>query len=109
MMHVNGEEIELILCTAPAEKADLIARLLVDERFVACVNIQEIRSVFRWEGEVQVEDEMLLICKTTTGRREETFRRLREIHPYDVPEILALPVKDGDPRYCSWVRAEVSG
>lgn len=108
-MHVNGDDIELVLCTAPAGKADHIARILVDERYVACVNIQEIRSVFRWEGEVQVEDEMLLICKTAAGRREELFRRLREIHPYDVPEILAIPVQDGDPEYCSWVRAEVSG
>jgi len=102
-------DIELILCTVPLEKAEVIARILVDERLVACVNIQDVRSVFRWEGEVQVEDEMLLICKTTAGRREEVFRRLKEIHPYEVPEILALPVKDGDVRYCTWVAAEVSG
>jgi periplasmic divalent cation tolerance protein len=101
-----AEALEVHLTMPDAERAQSLARALVDERLAACVTIVPgARSVYRFEGKVHEEDEVLCLVKT----RPAVFDRLRErilaLHPYDVPELLAFAVDDGSPTYLDWVRA----
>jgi periplasmic divalent cation tolerance protein len=88
----------LVLTTADsAELADRLARALVERRLAACVNIVEpVRSVYRWKGEIVSDEERLLLIKTRVDRLEPVRKAIRELHSYDVPEVLALAVDDGD-------------
>ena len=86
------------------EKAQEVARVLVEERTVACVNIvPAVTSVYEWEGKIESEDEALMIIKTAEDRLDDTIGRLKELHPYDVPEIVVLDVERGWPAYLAWV------
>lgn len=100
--------VRVVLVTAPAgEPAASLARSLVESRVVACVNVVPgVRSFYWWDGAVQDDREDLLVCKTTEDRLPALMDRVRELHPYDVPEILALPVEAGHPPYVAWVRDE---
>lgn len=92
------------LCTAPVAVAETLAKALVDERLVACVNVLPgVRSFFRWQGKVDIADEVLLVLKTTPPRVPALQERLRALHPYEVPELLLLDVADGLPAYLRWV------
>lgn len=95
----------VVLSTVPDQKsADKIAVALVKERLAACVNLMPgITSIYSWKQELKREPECLLIIKTTAGRFEALRRRLRALHPYQTPEILALPVSHGDPDYFDWL------
>lgn len=100
----------VVLCTAPAADAERLARAVVGERLCACVNIvPAVRSVFRWQGDVDVADEQLLVAKTTAAAAPALRQRLAALHPYDVPEVLELAVADGLPAYLSWVVDAVAG
>lgn len=98
-------EILLALCTCPDDAvAEDIARALVHERLAACVNrIPGLTSVYRWQGRVEQDRETLLLIKTTDARFAALASRLRELHPYDLPEIIAIPVTKGLPEYLQWV------
>lgn len=100
------EELRTILVTAPdAETGARIGRLLVEERLAACVNIvPKVTSIYRWEGDVLEEQEVLMIVKTTAARTPALTKRTVELHPYDVPEVLAMPVLSGFEPYMEWVR-----
>ena len=74
-----------VYVTAPREAADDLARLLVDERLAACVNVVDCESTYRWEGEVHEESEAILLAKTTTEACEELMERVASAHPHDVP------------------------
>ncbi len=90
-----------------AASAARIATALVEARLAACVNVlPPMRSTYRWEGRVTSDTEVLLIAKTTDGQLDALIRRLRELHPYTLPEIVALPVAGGLPAYLDWVAAE---
>ena len=95
----------VVLCTAPSEEtAGAIARALVDERLAACVNIvPRVRSIYRCQGAVQDEAESLLLIKTTAARLDALWQRLPGLHPYAVPEGLALPVHAGLAPYLAWL------
>ncbi len=94
----------LVLVTAPPEAAGELARRLVEERLAACVNrVPGLRSVYRWEGRVEEDEEVLLLIKTPADRLEALKKRVPELHPYRVPEVLALPVADGHPPYLAWL------
>jgi len=99
-----------VLLTAPdAEVAERVGRALVEERLAACANIVPgVVSVFRWGGRVQREAEVIVIVKTTDQRVEDLRARVVELHPYQVPEILVLPVLVGHAPYLEWVRGEVA-
>lgn len=104
----DGQQVIMAWATCPPDRADALASALVDERLAACVNITApVTSVYRWQGEVARDDERLLIIKTTMGRREAMAARLLELHPYDVPELLFMPVGGSGP-YLEWVRASVA-
>lgn len=112
MQHPRGEnlgEIVVLCATGGAEQADTLARALVESRLAACVNIVPgVESVYRWKGEVCREPECLLLIKTRAENFEPVRRRIRELHPYEVPEIVALPVAAGDGDYLAWLRAAAS-
>jgi periplasmic divalent cation tolerance protein len=101
-------DVLLVLVTTPSpEKAVEIARALVEERLAACGNVVPgLRSVFRWEGKVQEEGEALLLLKTTRARFEALRERVLSLHPYQVPEVIALPVDAGSAPYLAWIEAE---
>ncbi len=94
----------LVLCNCAPKDAQNIARHLVEHRLAACVNILPgVRSVYRWQGELCEDEETTLLIKTRQERLEALQEALVEIHPYDVPEIIALPIKEGHAPYLQWV------
>lgn len=99
--------VSVVFCTAPPEKAHSIASELVQAGLAACVNILPVRSVYRWEGQVVDDGEDLLIIKTTTDTVPELTEAILKIHPYEVPEIISLPVQDGCIGYLDWVAGEI--
>lgn len=101
----------VVLCTCPdGAPAASLAESLVDERLAACVNrLPGVASCFRWEGRVQYETETLLLIKTTRARLAALTTRIRELHPYELPEVIAVPVMGGLEQYLDWVRAGVTG
>ncbi|AWR99953.1 divalent-cation tolerance protein CutA [Metallosphaera hakonensis] len=100
----------MILTTLPGEEeGKKIARTLVEEKIAACVNlIPRLTSVYRWEGKVVEDNEVLALIKTTSSKAEEAMKRLKELHPYKVPEILALAIKNGFKPYLDWIDESVS-
>ena len=100
--------VRVVLTTAPdAEAGAVIARALVEERLAACVNvIPGVRSIYRWEDEVQDDPEVVLIIKTQAGRCEALAARIEDLHPYDVPEVLVLPAVGGSAPYLRWIETE---
>ncbi len=101
----------LVLSNLPPEHADRIAATLVEERLAACVNLLPVRSVYRWKGETCREDEITAFIKVRADGVDALRRRLVELHPYELPEVLALPVDAAGSleAYIQWVRAESDG
>ena len=105
----DGADVQVVLVTAPEEVAGDLARTLVAERLAACVNIvPAVRSIYRWQGRLAEDSEVLLIAKTHCDRVAALSERVRELHPYDLPETLALPAVGGNPAYLGWVNAETT-
>lgn len=99
------DEYVIVLTTLPAD-ADgaAFARTLVTERLAACVNLLgEMTSVYRWEGEVSQEAERQIVIKTSRPRVGALWQRIRDLHPYDVPEFVVLPILDGSDAYLRWI------
>lgn len=101
-------DVLVVLVTTPTpERAAELARALVEERLAACGNVVPgLRSIYRWEGEVQDDPEALLVLKTTRARFEALRDRILALHPYQVPEVIALPVEAGSAAYLAWVAGE---
>lgn len=95
----------LVLCTCPeGETAESLARILIEERLAACVNVLPgLTSVYTWQGNLETSRESLLMIKTEQSRYAELELRLRQRHPYQVPEIVALPIEHGLPDYLQWI------
>jgi periplasmic divalent cation tolerance protein len=102
-------DILVVLVTAPdAEKAAEIGRALVEEKLVACANVVAgVRSIYRWQGRIEDASEALLVLKTPRFRMKELVDRIPQLHPYDVPEVVALSVADGHGPYLDWVVGSV--
>jgi periplasmic divalent cation tolerance protein len=100
----------VVLVTAPtAEQAAELARTLVEARLAACGNvIPGLRSIYRWEGRVHDDAEALLLLKTTRPRLEALREAVLRLHPYQVPELLALPVEAGSAGYLEWLAGQTS-
>lgn len=105
----RGTDALVVLVTVPpGEKGVQLARALVEERLVACVNLLgPIRSIYRWENAVEDEPEALLVCKTTRALFERMRERVVALHPYSCPEVLALNVEAGHPPYLAWLAGAV--
>ncbi len=100
----------VVFSTFPSpDKAAEVARTLVTEQLVACVNIVgAVRSVYRWDGTICDDTETLAVIKTTRERFEAMRSRLVELHPYDVPEVIALPIEAGHAPYLAWLTDSVT-
>jgi periplasmic divalent cation tolerance protein len=103
-------ELILILTTMPDDnRADALARTLVDERLAACVNVHApMMSTYRWKGAVERDTERQIVIKTALGRRAALEARLRELHPYELPEFVVLDATASD-AYAAWVSGETNG
>ena len=99
----------VIFCTCPDEEvASRLATGLVEKQLAACVNILPgIRSIYRWQGVVSEESEVMLVIKSLASRFEEVEAWLLEHHPYDVPEVLALPAEKVSTNYMAWIEASL--
>ncbi|BDB98245.1 divalent-cation tolerance protein CutA [Saccharolobus caldissimus] len=99
----------LFSTTNSMENAKKIAKILVDERLAACVNIVPyIKSFYRWEGKTVEDDEILLIIKTKSEIKDKVIKRIKELHTYQIPEIIALDITAGLPEYLKWIDDNVS-
>lgn len=101
----------LCYCSCPdAASAQMLAEALVEERLAACVSrLPGVHSTYRWQGAVTTGSEELLLIKTTVVRFEALRIRLLELHPYELPELIAVPVTHGHADYLDWVRASIAG
>ena len=100
-------DIVVLITTSGEEEAHRIAGLLLNQRKVACVNIiPKVDSLFWWQGKPDSAQESLLIIKTRISQLNESIRLVKEIHSYEVPEIIALPIVDGNPEYLEWLEKE---
>ena len=102
-------DLTVVLVTAPdLDTAARLARTLVEEKLAACGNlVPSVRSIYRWQGEVHDEAEVLLVLKTPGHAVERLTARVVALHPYDCPEVVALPVGAVHPPYLAWVLAQV--
>lgn len=93
----------LVTCSSE-EEAVIISKALVEDRLAACVNlISPVRSIYRWEGKIWDEKEWLLVIKTRKERFEEVEAKVKSLHSYSVPEIIALPILEGSASYLNWI------
>lgn len=98
----------IYITTENKDEARTVGKVLVEERLVACVNIIDgMESMFWWEGEAQSESETILIAKTTADRLDDVTTRVKEVHSYDCPCVVALPIQGGNPEFLSWIGEEV--
>lgn len=106
---MNNSIVVLCTCKDQAE-AQRIAEALVESRLAACVNLLGgIKSIYRWQGAVETAHEVLLLIKSTTARFDELRARITELHSYDTPEIIALPITAGSEKYLNWISQETGG
>jgi len=111
MSWTKVDDIQVVLCTAPdGEVAARLGRQLVEAGVAACVNIiPALRSIYRWEGKLCDEPEALMVIKTRADRAETLASAIKASHPYENPEVIALPISAGLESYLNWVRAGSQG
>lgn len=110
MANNQAGSIRVVFITTPRDEANKIARELVEQRLAACINLApRIESYFWWDDAVQHDEEALLIVKTTAERMPELMNWVAENHPYDLPEVIGVPLSDGLPEYLAWIRKETEG
>ena len=99
----------VVLSTCPdAGTAEAVARALIDERLAACVNlVSGVRSIYRWQDEVEQADEILMVIKTTAGKVDALTARVAQLHPYEVPEVIALEAEGVSDAYLAWLEGSV--
>lgn len=106
---MTDKVVVLVTCSS-AEEAGKIATAIVEQRLAACANIVSgIRSIYRWEGKVQDDQETLVIIKTTRERFAAVRDAIQKLHSYSVPEIIALPIVEGSEKYLNWIQDSVPG
>jgi periplasmic divalent cation tolerance protein len=105
-----SEKLVVLITAGSQEEAERIARALVAEMLAACVNvIPGVTSVYRWEGQVQSDQEWLLVAKSRGDVLPDLVRRVQALHSYDLPEVIALPLVGGSDAYLRWIDKEVHG
>ena len=93
----------VVITAANDDEARMLGKTLVEEKLVACANIFPVNSIYRWKGDLYEEVEVMLFCKTTEENVEKVIARVKELHSYEVPEIIALPIIAGSQEYLAWV------
>lgn len=103
------DAIVVFMTAGNREEAARLAEMMVAARLAACVQIlPEMESIYRWQGKIERQPEILIIAKTTASRFEELEREVRAIHSYDTPEIVALPLTSGSGPYLNWLKSSVT-
>ena len=100
--------IAVVTTVANREDAHRLARTLVERKLAACAQISEIESIYRWQGAVQQEPELRVLFKTTDERYELVESTIRELHPYELPCVVAWPIAGGSAAYLAWIAAETA-
>jgi periplasmic divalent cation tolerance protein len=101
--------LQVMTTTDKKEAAGAIAQVLVEKRLAGCVQVLgPITSTYRWEGEIETAEEWLCLAKTRAELYDQVEAAIRDVHPYDVPEILAVPVSQGNPAYLQWLEDETT-
>ena len=104
MAALNSTGYGVVLVTAASQsEATAIATMLIEEQLAACINVFPVQSIYQWEGKIQQESEFQLIIKTNLAKFAELSSRIQEIHSYEVPEIIALPIVSGSESYLGWL------
>lgn len=99
----------VVLVTAPSQaEAEEIAQSLVESKLAACVSLLPIKSIYTWQGELYKEEEWQLLIKTDLAKFETLVAKVKELHSYEVPEIIALPLLAGYPGYLAWISENVN-
>ena len=93
----------IYITTGDEAEARKIGRTLVEERLAACINILPIQSIYRWQGDIEEEGEAVMFVKTKAELADEVIARVQELHSYDVPCIVVLPIEKGNPDYLKWI------
>ena len=93
----------IYITTKDEDEAEKIGKALVEEKLAACVNIHPIKSIYRWEGNIQEEAEIAMLVKTKAGLADKVIERVKELHSYEVPYIVSLPIEKGYPDYLKWI------
>ena len=107
-MEANIHNILVLSTASSMEEAESIADSLVEEGLAACVQlIPNLRSVYRWQGKIQKEEEILVLVKSQKKLFQSIKKKIQELHSYDVPEIVALPITDGSKEYLDWISQSV--
>jgi len=102
------ENMRVVFVTVPMDIADKMAKAIVENRLAACSSVvSTVKSYYYWEGQLKNEHESLLILKTTMSKIDDLITFIKSEHPYDVPEIIAMPVAEGLPDYVNWVIEEM--
>jgi periplasmic divalent cation tolerance protein len=105
-----AEEIIVLITATSKDEAGRIGTALVNEHIAACVNIlPQIRSLFFWDGKTQDENEMLMIVKSRLSQLDRIIARVKELHSYTVPEVIAIPIIGGSPEYLHWLKDSTQG
>ncbi|HYA87360.1 MAG TPA: divalent-cation tolerance protein CutA [Nitrospirota bacterium] len=105
-----ADEIIVLITTASRDEATRIGTALVNEHIAACVNIlPQIRSLFFWEGKTQDESEALIIVKSRLSLLDRIIARVKELHSYTLPEVIAIPIIGGSPEYLHWLKDSTKG
>lgn len=106
-MNQNEFDFIVVLSTAPEKESEKIAKALVEESLVACVNVTPVKSYFRWEGKLCDEKEDLMVIKTKKEKAIEVIERIKELHSYEVPEVISIPIISGYDNYLAWIEESV--
>jgi len=104
----NDQKVVIFITTGTDEEANQLAEMLLKQRKAACVNIvSKVSSSFWWEGHLDSDQESLLIVKAKASLLDEIVALVKEVHTYDVPEVIALPIIGGNPDYLDWIGKEL--
>lgn len=109
-MPISNSKIIIVFVTVPGlREGTRISRAILTSRLAACVNvIPAIQSIYKWDGKIVQEKEAMLVLKTTRPQYQKLERKIKELHPYEVPEIIAIPLICGSSQYVEWVTREVA-
>ena len=98
----------VVFITVPVDKGQELADFIVENKLGACVNVvPEVSSVYWWKGKIEKDKEALLVIKTLSSKMEELIKKVKEVHPYTVPEIIALPIVAGNEDYLKWIEESI--
>jgi len=97
-----------VFCTCPEEAAERIATTLLEDRLVACVQMFPVKSRYWWRGKIESASEVMLLMKTQVALVARLIARVRQLHPYEVPEVVTVSIEEGNSAYLDWINGEVN-